>query len=338
MDASASIDQGKATRTVASRRDLAVYEPAADRRDPVEILIEQGADRQADLLPIRYGRMAASPFAFLRGAAAVMAADLAPSAVTGLRVQAIGDAHVSKFGVFATPERRLVFDVNDFDETLPAPWEWDVKRLVASVAVAAQENGAGRKAAASAAERAAAAYRLAMRDFARKTTLETWYAHLDVADLVQQEASQKRRDRDGKALAKIRLRTSAQVVGKLTEREDGRLRFKSLPPLVSPLRDLVTGDQADQARELILRGFAGYRTSLAPERRQLLDRFHLVDVARKVVGVGSVGTRCLVGLFIGHGDDDVLVLQFKEATRSVLEQYAGRSQYRQSGARVVNGQ
>ena len=209
---------------------------------------------------------------------------------------------------------------------------------MASVAVAANANGAGRKAAVAAAERAGAAYRMAMHDFARKTTLETWYAHLDVADLVQQEASQKRRDRDGKALAKVRLRTSAQVVGKLAERKAGKLRFKSLPPLLSPLRDLLTGDQADQARALILRGYSGYRTSLTPERRQLLDRFHLVDVARKVVGVGSVGTRCLVGLFIGHSDDDVLVLQFKEATRSVLEPYAGRSQYRQSGARVVNGQ
>ena len=177
-----------------------------------------------------------------------------------------------------------------------------------------------------------------MRDLAAKPTLETWYAHLDVADLVQQEASRKRRGRDEKALDKIRLRTSAQVAGKLTERVDGGLRFKSLPPLVSPLRDLVGDDGAEQARELILRGFAGYRTSLAPERRQLLDRFHLVDVARKVVGVGSVGTRCLIGLFLGHSDDDVLVLQFKEATRSVLEPYAGRSQYRQSGARVVNGQ
>ena len=338
MEATESIEQGKTARSIANRRDLAAYEPAADRRDPVEILIEQGAGRQEDLLPIRYGRMAASPFAFLRGAAAVMAADLAPSPVTGLRAQVIGDAHISNFGVFATPERRLVFDVNDFDETLPAPWEWDVKRLVASVAVAANENGAGRKAAVAAAERAGAAYRMAMHDFARKTTLETWYAHLDVADLVQQEASQKRRDRDGKALAKVRLRTSAQVVGKLAERKAGKLRFKSLPPLLSPLRDLLTGDQADQARALILRGYSGYRTSLTPERRQLLDRFHLVDVARKVVGVGSVGTRCLVGLFIGHSDDDVLVLQFKEATRSVLEPYAGRSQYRQSGARVVNGQ
>jgi uncharacterized protein (DUF2252 family) len=338
MDANASIERGKAARAVASRSDLAAYEPPADRREPMEILVEQGADRQEDLLPIRYGRMAASPFAFLRGAAAVMAADLAPSPVTGLRVQAIGDAHVSNFGVFATPERRIIFDVNDFDETLPAPWEWDVKRLVASVAVAAQENGSGRKASAAAAERGAAAYRAAMRDLAAKPTLQTWYAHLDVADLVQKEASRKRRGRDEKALDKIRLRTSAQVAGKLSERVDGKLRFKSLPPLVSPLRDLVTGDQADQARELILRAYSGYRSSLAPERRRLLDRFHLVDVARKVVGVGSVGTRCLVGLLVGHSVDDVLVLQFKEAGRSVLEPYAGRSQYRQNGARIVNGQ
>ena len=337
MDANASIEKGKEARRVAGRRDLGAYEPPADRRDPVEILVEQGADRQQDLLPIRYGRMAASPFAFLRGAAAVMAADLAPSPVTGLRVQAIGDAHISNFGVFATPERRLVFDVNDFDETLPAPWEWDVKRLVASVAVAATENGAGRKAAA-AAERGAAAYRSAMRDLAGRPTLETWYAHLDVADLVQQEVSRKRRGRDEKALDKVRRRTSAQVAGKLTERVDGALRFKSLPPLVSPLRDLVGDDDADRARELILRAYAGYRSSLAPERRRLLDRFHLVDVARKVVGVGSVGTRCLIGLFVGHSEDDVLVLQFKEAGRSVLEPHAGRSQYRQNGARVVNGQ
>ena len=229
MDAAASIEKGKEARAVASRRDLGAYDPPADRRDPVEILVEQGADRQQDLLPIRYGRMAASPFAFLRGAAAVMAADLAPSPVTGLRVQAIGDAHISNFGVFATPERRLVFDVNDFDETLPAPWEWDVKRLVASVAVAAQENGAGRKAAAAAAERGAAAYRAAMRDLAGKPTLETWYAHLDVADLVQQEASRKRRGRDEKALDKVRRRTSAQVAGKLTERVDGEAPLQEPP-------------------------------------------------------------------------------------------------------------
>ena len=340
MDAMASIEKGKEARGVASRRDLGVYEPPADRRDPVEILVEQGADRQQDLLPIRYGRMAASPFAFLRGAAAVMAADLAPSPVTGLRVQAIGDAHISNFGVFATPERRLVFDVNDFDETLPAPWEWDVKRLVASVAVAARENGAGRKAvdgggrarAPPPTARRCATSRAGPRSRPGTRTSTS-------ADLVQQEASRKRRGRDEKALDKIRLRTSAQVAGKLTERVDGKLRFKSLPPLVSPLRDLVGDDEADQvARRSSCAASPGYRTSLAPERRQLLDRFHLVDVARKVVGVGSVGTRCLVGLFIGHGDDDVLVLQFKEAYALGARAYAGRSQYRQSGARVVNGQ
>ena len=338
LTAEESIQIGREARASVSRGDLGLYEPAAQRRDPVEILVEQGAGRQADLLPIRYGRMAASPFAFLRGAAAVMAADLAPSPVTGLTVQAIGDAHISNFGVFATPERRLVFDVNDFDETLRAPWEWDVKRLVASVVVAATENGAKRSAAAAAAERAASAYRRSMRGFAAQPTLETWYSHLDVGDLVEREGSKRKRARDRKSLDKIRGRGSEQVVGKLTERAGGKLRFKSIPPLVTPLRDLVKDEEAGVAREAVLHAFAEYRKSLAPERRQLLDRYQLTDLARKVVGVGSVGTRCLIALFVGHSEDDVLVLQFKEAGPSVLEPYAGRSPYRHQGARVVNGQ
>ncbi len=338
MDATASVTKGREARAAVRRADLGVYEPAPGRRDPVEILIGQGASRQQDLLPIRYGRMSASPFAFLRGAAAVMAADLAPSPVSGMRVQAIGDAHISNFGVFATPERRLVFDVNDFDETLPAPWEWDVKRLVASVAVAAGQNGVRRKDAAAAAARGAAAYRRAILSFAAQTTLDVWYAHLDVQDLIQQEIKARRRTREQKALDKIRMRTSAQVAGKLTERVDGRPRFRSLAPLVTPLGELLADDEVEAATDMVERGFAAYRETLAPERRRLLDRFHLVDLARKVVGVGSVGTRCIVGLFIGHDDADVLVLQVKEAERSVLEPYAGRSSYRHFGARVVNGQ
>jgi uncharacterized protein (DUF2252 family) len=329
---------GRDARATVGRAELGDYEPAAQRRDAVEILLEQEDGRQPDLLPIRHGRMATSPFAFLRGAAAVMAADLGPSPVTGMRVQAIGDAHISNFGVFATPERRLVFDVNDFDETLPAPWEWDVKRLVASVVVGARENGAGKSAAAGHARDAALAYRMAMRRFAGQSTLDTWYAHLDVDELVSLEGSRRRRDRDEKALAKMRRRTSEQVAGKLTEHVDGALRFKGIPPLVTPLRELVRDEEADQVRDRALRGLAGYRRSLAPDRRLLIDRYHLVDLARKVVGVGSVGTRCLIALFVGHSDDDVLILQFKEAGRSVLEPYAGRSQYRQHGARVVNGQ
>ncbi|MEE4276049.1 MAG: DUF2252 domain-containing protein [Thermoleophilia bacterium] len=329
---------GREARAAVRRADLGEYAPAKDRRDPVAILEEQGADRQQDLLPIRYGRMSVSPFTFLRGSAAVMAADLAASPVTGLRVQAIGDAHLSNFGVFATPERRLVFDVNDFDETLPGPWEWDVKRLVASVVVAAEDNGADRAAATAAARRTAAAYRLSMRRFADDTTLDVWYAHLDFEDWVRTRSRKSRQAANARFLQKTRARTSAQVVGKLTEVVAGELRFKDQSPLVSPLRDLVPPDEEAVIRDRLRRGFAGYRQSLAPERRHLLDEFRFVDVARKVVGVGSVGTRCLIALFRGRRDDDHLVLQFKEATASVLEPFAGASRYRQHGARVVHGQ
>ena len=329
---------GRAARAAAPRGDLVAHTPATGR-DPLAILVAQAASRQQDLLPIRYGRMAASPFAFLRGAAAVMAADFAASSVSGLRVQAIGDAHVSNFGVFASPDRRLVFDVNDFDETLPGPWEWDVKRLVASVAVAAAENGADTAAAAASAQRAAAAYRVSMRGFAADATLDVWYAHLDVEDVVAASAKPKDRARLDKMVSKIRSRTSRQVVGKLAEVVDGELRFKSQPPLVTPLGELaVDPGEAAGVRDVIARGFLAYRASLAPERRLLLDRHRIVDIARKVVGVGSVGTRCFIVLLVGRDTDDPLVLQFKEADRSVLEPYAGRSVYRHRGARVVNGQ
>ncbi len=329
---------GRAARATAPRASLAEHTPAAGR-DPLAILVAQAATRQQELLPIRYGRMAASPFAFLRGAAAVMAADFEASPVSGLRVQAIGDAHVSNFGVFASPDRRLVFDVNDFDETLPGPWEWDVKRLAASVVVAAGENGVGKKAAAAMARRAAAAYRVSMWQFADDATLDVWYAHLDVEDIVAAAAKPKDRARLDKLVSKIRSRSSRHVVGKLAEVVDGELRFKSLPPLVTPLRELVTDPaEAAEVRDMVTHGFAAYRSSLAPERRLLLDRFHVVDIARKVVGVGSVGTRCFIVLLVGRDTDDPLVLQFKEADRSVLEPYAGRSVYRHRGARVVNGQ
>ena len=329
---------GREARAAVSRADLAAYEPATGRRDPVEILVAQGAKRQQDLLPIRYGRMSLSPFTLLRGAAAVMAADLAASPVTGLRVQAIGDAHLSNFGIFATPERRLVFDINDFDETLPAPWEWDVKRLVASVVVAAEDGGADRAAAVALARRTAVAYRTSMRRFAKDKTLDVWYAHLDVDEWVRTRGRRSRRAENEKQLQRIRARTSTHAVGKLSEVVDGRLRFRSQPPIVVPMRDLVSDDEAEAVKDSLRRGFAGYRASLAPERRVLLDGFHVVDVARKVVGVGSVGTRCLIALFRGRFDDDYLVLQFKEATASVLEPFAGPSRYRHHGARVVHGQ
>jgi uncharacterized protein (DUF2252 family) len=329
--------RGRAARKAAPRSLLAAHAPDP-ARDPLAVLAQQDAGRQQDLVPIRYGRMAASPFAFLRGAAAVMAADLAGSPVTGLRVQAVGDAHISNFGVFASPDRRLVFDVNDFDETLPAPWEWDVKRLVASVAVAGLENGMTRKTAAAAANRAAAAYRVSMGRFAASTTLDVWYAHLDVEDLAAATATAKQQAKAQKLLARIRGRTSAQVVGKLTEVVDGELRFRSLPPLVTPLRELVGGDDAELAAQSVKAGYRAYRASLAPEHRLLVDRFRMVDIARKVVGVGSVGSRCFIALLLGRDQDDALVLQFKEAGPSVLEASAGRSAYRHHGARVVQGQ
>ena len=234
-----------------------------------------------------------------------------------------------------------MFDVNDFDETLPAPWEWDVKRLVASVAVAAHENGAGMAAAKAAAQHAAAMYRGSMHAFAADGALDVWYAHIDVEDLARASRPARRSAAlVEKQLRKIRGRTSRQVVGKLAERVDGELRFKSLPPLITPLRELVrdSGADADQVHAVIAEGFAAYRRSLAPERRLLLDRYRMVDIARKVVGVGSVGTLCFIVLFVGRDENDPLVLQFKEADASVLEPYAGRSAYRHRGARVINGQ
>jgi uncharacterized protein (DUF2252 family) len=328
---------GRAARAAAPRTALADFSPAAGR-DPLAILGAQDADRQKDLVPIRYGRMSASAFGFFRGGAAVMAADLAPAPVSGLRVQAVGDAHISNFGVFASPDRRLVFDVNDFDETLPGPWEWDVKRLVASTAVAALDVGRDGRAAAAAARRAAAVYRVSMARFAAADNLDVWYAHVDVEDLAAQLTHKKNRAMIDKQLAKVRSRSGARVIGKLTEVVDGQLRFKSQPPLVTPLRELVEEHMTDETRRLVLTAYEAYRTSLAPELRTLLDRFRMVDIARKVVGVGSVGTRCLIALLVGRDQDDALVLQFKQAVASVLEPYAGRSAYRHHGARVVHGQ
>lgn len=328
---------GYAARETVSRAELGEYAPPA-QRDPLAVLQQQDERRQPDLVPIRYARMSASPFAFLRGSAAVMVADIGHAPVTGLRVQAIGDAHLSNFGVFGTPERRLVFDVNDFDETLPAPWEWDVKRLVASAVVAAEENGARRKDALEIAQAAAAGYRRALRVFAADPTLGVWYAHLDVEDLMDAHGKKKDRARDARRLTRIRKQTSTKVVGKLAEVVDGRLRFKSLPPLVTPLRDLVDAAQAERYAELIKQGYAAYKTSLAPERQLLLERYRMVDMARKVVGVGSVGTRCLIALMLGRDENDPLVLQLKEANHSVLEPYSGPSAYENQGERVVVGQ
>ncbi len=320
---------GRARRTDSPRSSHAAWNPGDDREDPIAILERQAADRVPELLPLRYARMAASPFAFLRGSAAVMAADIATTRPTGLRVQCCGDAHLSNFGLYASPERRLVFDLNDFDETLPGPFEYDVKRLAASVTVAARGNGESPRAAAETARAGARRYREAMLAFARMRHLDVWYAHADVDAVLATQATVTKRLQ--KNVTKARSRTSLQAFSKLTETVDGKVRFRDDPPLVTHLAQF----EDRQVLEELLRQ---YRATLPDERRVLADRYELVDIAQKVVGVGSVGTRAFITLNIGRDGDDPLILQAKEATASVLEPHTGRSRYRQQGKRVVVGQ
>jgi uncharacterized protein (DUF2252 family) len=335
-------ERGKAARSAVPRQSHAVYDPPTDRPDPEGLLERQAATRLPDLVPVRYGRMLASPFSYFRGAALSMAADLAATPVSGLAVQACGDAHLSNFGVYATPERALVFDLNDFDETLPGPWEWDVKRLAASLEVAARGNGyrpgLRRKIVTAAVTR----YREAIRTFAGQGNLDVWYARAETGALREQFGSQlaAREQRQAEsAVAKARTRDSLQALDRLTQQVDGRPRIVADPPLVVPLSELVAGS-ADQAKlETELRTLIGaYRRTLETDRRYLLEQFQFADMARKVVGVGSVGTRCWIVLMFGHDTSDPLFLQVKEAERSVLEDFAGASEYANHGERVVAGQ
>jgi len=307
--------------------------------DVTALLDAEDQDRIQELVPLRYERMLASPFAFYRGTAVVMAADLATQQSSGLRAQLCGDAHLSNFGVFATPERRLVLDLNDFDETLPGPFEWDVKRLAASIALAGRENGHSPAQRAETVTAAMRAYRDAVRDFAQQGNLAVWYANLDIeramADLALDKTEHRR---TAKTLEKARGRDHARAVRKLAEVVDGRPRFRSEPPLLVPLRDLLPPVDADEVRQGLLDILDHYRSTLPEDRRHLLDQFQLVDVARKVVGVGSVGTRAWVLLMTGRDVDDPLLLQAKEAGRSVLEPYCGASRHSSGGERVVAGQ
>jgi uncharacterized protein (DUF2252 family) len=335
-------ERGKAARSAVPRASHAVYDPPADRPDPVGLLERQAATRVPDLVPVRYARMMASPFSYFRGAALSMAADLAATPVSGLAVQACGDAHLSNFGVYASPERALVFDLNDFDETLPGPWEWDVKRLAASLEVAGRGNGWRPGPRRSVVTAAVARYREAMRVFAGQGDLAVWYARAETGALREQFGSQLAAREQGqadRALAKARTRDSLQALAKLTQQVDGRPRIVADPPLVVPLADLVAG-AADQAKlETELRKLiAGYRRTLETDRRYLLEQFEFADMARKVVGVGSVGTRCWIVLMLGRDASDPLFLQVKEAERSVLEDFAGASAYANHGQRVVAGQ
>jgi len=317
------------------------WEPPARRRDPVELLEGQAATRVPELVPIRYGRMLTSPFAFYRGAALLMAADLAETPRTTLRVQLCGDAHLSNFGAFDAPDRRMVFSVNDFDETLPGPFEWDLKRLVASCAVAGRANGLTpqeRKVINLAVGRA---YREAMATFAQMRTLESWYSRLDV-DQVRAEweagATKAEKKRLASNIAKSRTKDSLRALDKLTKLVDGEPRIISDPPLIVPVEELLRPDQAQEFVDAVRAILRSYRRSLPPDRRLLLERFQYVDCARKVVGVGSVGTRAWIVLMIGNDGNDPLFLQIKEAEASVLERYLGKSKFTNHGQRVVEGQ
>ena len=317
-----------------SRQSLAEWHEPETRTDPVEQLVTQGERRITSLVPIRHGRMSTSAFAYYRGSAVVMAEDLASQPDTGLIVQLCGDAHIANFGLFASPERTLLFDLNDFDETHPGPFEWDVKRLATSAVLAARSNGWSASVQRSLARQCAEAYRLAMRGFADASTLDVWYSRLDVGGLARLASSLAPEDvlaRVERNVAGARRRTNLQAVGKLTALVDGQRRFVEDPPLLMRIGE-------DHADLLGLDAMLLYRSTLVSDRAALLDKFDVVDIARKVVGVGSVGTRCYVLLLQGVDGSDPLMLQIKEATASVLEPYTAPSEFAHHGARVVAGQ
>ncbi len=331
---------GKDAREAAPRASHGDWAPATDRADPIELLERQAVSRLGDLVPLRYGRMLASPFAFFRGAAAIMAADLAGTPRSGFTAQLCGDAHLANFGAFASPDRQLVFDVNDFDETLQGPWEWDLKRLAASFSVAGRDRGFPARERRRIVATMAAEYRQAMRRLAALGNLEVWYTQVDVATIAErwaaaagkQEAEAFRRN-----LAKTRAKDRMRALSKLTHEVDGRLRIVSEPPLVVPLRELA-GDDPEEIEARVLEILNDYRETLAEDRRVLLDSYRYLDAALKVVGVGSVGTRAWIVLLQGRDDGDPLFLQIKEAQSSVLEPYAEPTVYAQQGERVVQGQ
>ncbi len=337
-----SAARGKTARAEVPRESHAAFDPSPDRPDPIGLLEEQAKSRVPELVPVRWGRMMVSPFTFFRGAALPMASDLASTPVSGLAVQACGDAHLSNFGIFGSAERRLMFDVNDFDETLPGPWEWDVKRLAASLEVAARGNGFPGKQRRGIVSAAVARYRQAMRDFAHMTNLDVWYAHVDMEQLRKQFESQlhpRQRKLVDKGLAKARTRDSMQEVGKLTQVVDGRPRIISDPPLLVPIEELMPKETDRTAFEEQIGGLIGkYRRTLETDRRYLLEQYEFCDLARKVVGVGSVGTRCWIVLMLGRDDADPLFLQVKEAEASVLSRFVGASKFANHGQRVVAGQ
>lgn len=325
---------GKTLRDVVPRWKQGDWKPAKDRRDPLELLVESNAGRLPDLVPIRFGRMMQSPFAFYRGSAAIMAADLASTPISGLRVQACGDAHLMNFGGFATPERQVIFDVNDLDETLPAPWEWDLKRLVASMVIAAQHLQLGQSQAARVATATARAYRERMADYSSMRALDVWYDRITLDRVLAEAPSDEFRRRIAKRVEKARQQSGAEYIfPKLAGRVGAAPRIRDEPPLIFH----PSAEEAPGAIDQFRSGLAAYRESLSDHVRILFDRFQFCDLALKVVGVGSVGTVCGVMLMMA-ADNDPLFLQIKEARASVLEPYAGGSEYANHGQRVIAGQ
>ena len=332
---------GKSARAKTSRESHAAWEPAADRPDPIALLEEQARSRVADLVPIRYGRMLASPFAFYRGAAVIMASDLSTTPQSGIQAQLCGDAHLANFGGFASPERDLVFDINDFDETLPGPWEWDVKRLAASIEIAGRDRGFTAKERGYCVLSAAVEYQRAMSAFAVESNLSVWHAILDEA-AIRQRWGLVASTRDLKQLRlrveEARAKDNERALERLTHVVDGHLQIVSIPPLVFRLEELLPDEEHRQVEALVREFIRRYRATLLIDRRHLVEEYRYVDIARKVVGVGSVGTRTWIILLIGRDGTDPLFLQVKEAQASVLEPYVGRSKYAKHGERVVNGQ
>jgi len=338
--------RGKVVRQWAPRPIHGPWQPAADRPDPIDLLEEQAGTRVSDLVPIRYGRMLVSPFTFYRGAASIMAADLASTPRTGLVVQCCGDAHLSNFGLFASPERQLMFDINDFDETLPGPWEWDVKRLAASFEIAGRDRSFSRSDGRDIVLAAVREYRKQMRKAAGRGSLDVWYSHMEMHRMLEWVDTEVKEERLGKkdakgvakGVAKARTRDSMRAFKKLTGQVDGRLRFIADPPLIVPIDDLVISAEARHRTERSLRKLIKkYRQTLAGEHHPLED-YRYLHMARKVVGVGSVGTRAWIFLMLGVDEQDPLILQAKEAQPSVLEPFAGRCSYDNHGHRVVVGQ
>jgi len=333
--------RGKAARAKVPRSSHAGWDPPSDRREAVDRLEEQATSRVPELVPVRYGRMLASPFAFFRGAAYLMAADLASSPRSGISVQVCGDAHVSNFGVFGSPERELLFDINDFDETLPGPWEWDVKRLAASLAVAGRNNGFTNAERGQVITASVGEYRTAMREFASMRNLDVWYSHLQVREglpELQAQLGKKDLKEAGRLVDKARTKDSIQAFDKLTHVVDGEPRIVSDPPLVVPVEEILPADQAGTFVERFHELLRTYRRSLLGDRRHLLEDFRFVHMAHKVVGVGSVGTRDWIVLMLGRDDADPLLLQAKEAQASVLAPFVDKSRFTNQGERVVEGQ